>query len=635
MNIKKIILTVFICLSLSVFPENAGAKTLTIYSSADAGILSGQSQTYGTGCGTWLGRPNWTNAPNYWGLFKFEFGQIPDYATINSATLSLYNISTGGTYLPMSVSLSRITSSWTESGVKWSNKPASVSTGITGIVGPLTSKYFAFNVTSLVNGWYKYTYYNGGFYVKSNIDYYSMFLVGTRECSSDKRAKIVVEYTPYTNPPSPTPTRRPTSTPTPAPIRIFKIPTIASSRLTYEKTPTPTPTISTSMFRTSTPIPSIHIFRLLSPTPTRRASPTPTPVPTGVPASGNSTGSNPLVLNRQVEVTDTTAKITILTDKNVIAFMDYGIPPDIYVGSQVKAQYSTTTVLNIGGLLPNTRYMYGIAVVDGEQNKTYVPEGGTDYFTTKPEDNEEDSTATGGNQVGDEICRGPESGNIVISDIRIENRSDTGATFLWISQGCYQNVLDDHLASSWVYVSPNAGEDTSYDEYELNFGRADRVFSHKVIVKNLEPETLYYYKIVSKDSDGNIGISPRGIFRTLQQPVDGSTLIDPLGIDGEIPVINSEIGENAETVDERAGTTDNINNSSAAAFFNKIKSQGINLNFNNILYGVVIIAIIVGLIMLLSGKKKKTENIEQKDETKDEVKDEVKETADEKNRNAK
>ena len=99
-------------------------------------------------------------------LLRFDLSQLPADAVIDQATLTLTcRKVNSGSY---SLATFRVTGSWTESGVTWSNQPGHDPQTV-GSIAPYDSTYRAYPVdaTALVQGWTDGSYANQGIILES------------------------------------------------------------------------------------------------------------------------------------------------------------------------------------------------------------------------------------------------------------------------------------------------------------------------------------------------------------------------------------------------------------------------------------------------------------------------------------
>lgn len=189
-------------------------------------------------------------------LLRFDLSAIPSGRVIQSAELSLY-VRYLTTWESMMISMHRVTSSWTESGVSgvtWNSQPGHSSAYWTRNVGAWTGSWASWDATGLVRDWYTGAYNNYGLKLMStNESVCKQRIFDSREGGYDAKLEVTYGF------PTSTPTRTPTRTNTPT---ITRTP---SHTPTGTLPPSPTPT------RTGTP--------------TSTATRTPTPTRTGTPGT--------------------------------------------------------------------------------------------------------------------------------------------------------------------------------------------------------------------------------------------------------------------------------------------------------------------------------------------------------------
>jgi hypothetical protein len=136
---------------------------------------------------------NWGPTQENRGIVEFNLTPISG-ATINSASLDLYNrANTTNDYF----GIYRVTASWSEMVVTWSNQPAHHATAYVKVMVGGTGVW-KFDVKTLVSQWAAGTYVNYGFILKKDNEMRSPY---PYFCSSDHgtstwRPKITVDYTP-------------------------------------------------------------------------------------------------------------------------------------------------------------------------------------------------------------------------------------------------------------------------------------------------------------------------------------------------------------------------------------------------------------------------------------------------------
>jgi len=136
---------------------------------------------------------NWSPTQAGRGLVTFEgLSAIAKGSTINSANLELYNYANNPND---TFSIYRITGTWEEMTVTWSNQPAYFATAYASVLVTGTGTW-SFDIKTLVNEWVQATYANNGFMIikRTESGTYPYF------CSSDNTTyahpKLTVDYTP-------------------------------------------------------------------------------------------------------------------------------------------------------------------------------------------------------------------------------------------------------------------------------------------------------------------------------------------------------------------------------------------------------------------------------------------------------
>jgi hypothetical protein len=182
--VKKFIsiLAIFIFFILS-FPVTITAQTTSLTPSADATVIQADATTYG-GSAVLASANSDTEFKSF--LIKFDLSAIPANATIENASLSLYQIdsATGETVV---ISAYKVTSSWTELSVSGSNMPTfdtGVGYGALSVNTDPGQKTFSQNFSDLTQNWLENSSSNFGLYFEAtnSVDYNHEF--GSRDSSN-------------------------------------------------------------------------------------------------------------------------------------------------------------------------------------------------------------------------------------------------------------------------------------------------------------------------------------------------------------------------------------------------------------------------------------------------------------------
>ncbi|MFI5221767.1 MAG: DNRLRE domain-containing protein [Bacteroidia bacterium] len=151
----------------------------------------------------------WTNGGTSFverALISFDLSSVPQNAVITTATLSLYSnpVSTN-TQLSTGVNvclLQRITSTWTESGVTWSNQPTTTAVNQVALAqsNSTTQDYPNIDVTNLVIDMKNNPATSFGLMMQLQTEqnYRSMVLASSDHSDSTRWPKLVICYTPNT-----------------------------------------------------------------------------------------------------------------------------------------------------------------------------------------------------------------------------------------------------------------------------------------------------------------------------------------------------------------------------------------------------------------------------------------------------
>ncbi|MCP4180212.1 MAG: DNRLRE domain-containing protein [bacterium] len=150
----------------------------------------------------YLAAMSWTNAGNFNTsrvLIEFDFSDIPAETQIDSASLSLFWVSSDnltGQTGENAFSIYKITESWQESSVTWNNQPTTSNVDIINIPKSKSEEqsYLNIDVTGLVQDMINNPSDNHGFMLKLDEEFpYKLVIFGSSNYSdASKRPKLVV-----------------------------------------------------------------------------------------------------------------------------------------------------------------------------------------------------------------------------------------------------------------------------------------------------------------------------------------------------------------------------------------------------------------------------------------------------------
>jgi large repetitive protein len=140
-------------------PPVCTSGPITLGSGRDSWVLQGSSSNYGTDSILKVAGKTGNNSR---ALVRFELPTLPVGCQIATATLRMYagSHATGRTLQAL-----RVNANWTESGVTWSNQPATTGTAVTTASG---SGWRQWTVTDMVNAQYAGT--NHGFLIRDSVE---------------------------------------------------------------------------------------------------------------------------------------------------------------------------------------------------------------------------------------------------------------------------------------------------------------------------------------------------------------------------------------------------------------------------------------------------------------------------------
>ncbi|EKD96075.1 MAG: Fibronectin type III protein [uncultured bacterium] len=123
---------------------------------------------------------------------KFDISSIPDNATVNSAKLRLNQKSHTLTDNAVTIDIIRLIGDWSETGVKWSNKPGNYAPTVSKSVTK-SATWVEWTITNTVKGWVDGTYPNKGLEI-SGKNLSSDYLLTFSSREGDKDPELVVDY---------------------------------------------------------------------------------------------------------------------------------------------------------------------------------------------------------------------------------------------------------------------------------------------------------------------------------------------------------------------------------------------------------------------------------------------------------
>jgi hypothetical protein len=167
-------------------------------------------------------------------------------------------------------------------------------------------------------------------------------------------------------------------------------------------------------------------------------------------------------------ITQTTATITWTTDQLANSTVNYwnDFPPGL---TATDSAFVLDHTVNLTGLTPNTTYFYEVSSTNEAGNETQVDNNGGFYYTFTT------------------MMLAP-----TISGVSASNINDTTATITWTTDQQTDSMVSygNSLAlGSWVYI----------DELTT---------SHVVELTELASATLYYYEVISTNSEETATVSP-------------------------------------------------------------------------------------------------------------------------------
>lgn len=165
------------------------------------------------------------------------------------------------------------------------------------------------------------------------------------------------------------------------------------------------------------------------------------------------------------EITQSSAVITWITDKPATSQVEYGISASLSSATKLDEDLVITHSVRLDALSPDTEYYY--RVISHEASENAAISGTVETFITEPL---------------------PDTVPPIISEVKIADVSDATVTITWIT---------DEKAISQIDYGGTAA-------YGHKFIPSDNlVTKHSVTLTGLESDKTYYFRVKSKDANGN------------------------------------------------------------------------------------------------------------------------------------
>ena len=188
----------------------------------------------------------------------------------------------------------------------------------------------------------------------------------------------------------------------------------------------------------------------------------------------------PDILNITVSgITSNSVSISWNTNYPTDSLVEYGTPTDYVSGTTLNAS-SASMVLShsqtLTGLTENTLYSYRVKSKDGAGNLGVSP-----YFTF--------------------VTSSLSGSSLTISDVTASSITTTGATITWNTTKIGTFGLKSQSSDTQVEYGTTAsyGQSTTLNTLMVS--------NHSQTLSGLSPNTLYHYRVKSKDSGGSFAVS--------------------------------------------------------------------------------------------------------------------------------
>ncbi|MBP9732267.1 MAG: fibronectin type III domain-containing protein [Candidatus Magasanikbacteria bacterium] len=255
------------------------------------------------------------------------------------------------------------------------------------------------------------------------------------------------------------------------------------------------------------------------------------------------------------EISGSRASVSWTANEASVGIMEFGTAPDVYTKSAVTMPltFKTDHRIALQDLDPLTTYYYRVSAADASFNVSNVLTGS---FTTLSELEDLDELVSS----TENILIGEETEEVFISSIEkaselirsLSTRVGVGALEATLTdQAAFIQELSallplpiiggqplvevgsnyaqvswttDKYSNSLVKFAPEDVFETLGQEYDQTVGdAATMVLNHRVEIKNLQPNTLYHYRVISRTIAGAETVSADFTFRTAAEVTEINT----------------------------------------------------------------------------------------------------------------
>ncbi|MFZ4648401.1 MAG: fibronectin type III domain-containing protein [Patescibacteria group bacterium] len=230
------------------------------------------------------------------------------------------------------------------------------------------------------------------------------------------------------------------------------------------------------------------------------------------------------------QIFDTSATIIWDTNEPANSLVNYGVASSTYSSSSLSTLSNYSHAVILRNLAPSTKYYYKVTSVDGNSNSS-SSEGFS--FTTSETlvlDSVAQAAADAARLAGKNSAAPSGGGGLLIID-----KTDKIAPT--ISNSAVDSINSDQATITWNTdeLADSMVEFGSTESFGSVAASRATSLTHAQILPNLLLNTLYYYKITSSDTSGNLSVPTTGTFTTLAT-FDSSSLIDNTPVSSTAPV---------------------------------------------------------------------------------------------------